>query len=104
MDDSSWGCAKPATYSCNVLDAFANALALLFINDIDERVFDIMKLFGWVADLRNEDTVVEEEGATPKRCCNETAEQVCGESTYVFFTQFAPIGWIIGGFTALLHR
>ena len=45
------------TYSCNVLDAFANALALLFINDIDERVFDIMKLFGWVADLRNEDKV-----------------------------------------------
>ena len=35
------------------MDGVAGEKSVRFSGEIDERVFDIMQLFGWVADLKN---------------------------------------------------
>ena len=100
--------------SCNLLDAFANSLALLFVNDIDERCFELMQSLGWVDSFESEKSKsgrIDAAGKARRRpgCCarlcaaRETAQEVCGASVYVFFTMFSPLGWLLATLVSALQ-
>ena len=100
--------------SCNLLDAFANSLALLFVNDIDERCFELLQSLGWVDSFESDKSKsgrLDAAGKARRRpgCCarlcaaRETAQEVCGASVYVFFTMFSPLGWLLATLVSALQ-